>query len=63
MPRMGGPEMVEALDAMGVKVPLLFVSGYARTALPGSPDRVYGFVQRPFTMNTLLRALRGLLDA
>ncbi len=62
MPRMGGVALVEALEQAGVSVPVLFVSGYARQPLPEAPERPQAHLGKPFTLDALLRALRGLLD-
>ncbi len=62
MPRLGGTALVDALEEVGLHIPALFVSGYADSAVPSWSNRRYAFVHKPYTTETLLRALRGLLD-
>jgi len=64
MPEMGGQELVERLHARHPDLRVLFMSGYAErafglgTLLPGM-----GYLEKPFTVDTLMRRLREVLDA
>ena len=64
MPDLGGPELVERLAARGVDLRVLFMSGYSDEAVTRrvavGPRRV--LLRKPFTLDVLLRAVRGLLD-
>jgi two-component system cell cycle sensor histidine kinase/response regulator CckA len=65
MPRLGGADLAEKLQAQRPELPVLFVSGHAE---PGdaSPDaRVEGarFLQKPFDEDGLLQEVRFLLDS
>ena len=64
MPRMGGPEMVHRLLPLLPGVKVLFVSGYAAEALsPGEFEEAQpGYLQKPFTPETLARKVREVLD-
>jgi CheY-like chemotaxis protein len=64
MPEMGGSELIERLRARRPGLKVLFMSGYAeQAALPnGSVPRGSGFVEKPFTVETLMRRLRQVLD-
>jgi two-component system, cell cycle sensor histidine kinase and response regulator CckA len=64
MPEMGGREMVERLRTRRPALKVLFMSGYTEKAITTDglmPPRT-GFVEKPFTMEQLLRRLRELLD-
>jgi two-component system cell cycle sensor histidine kinase/response regulator CckA len=65
MPEMGGQELFERLRARSPNVRVLFMSGYAERAFTrnGSPPPGTGFVEKPFTVETLMRRLREVLDA
>ncbi|HYC32366.1 MAG TPA: ATP-binding protein, partial [Gemmatimonadales bacterium] len=64
MPEMGGRELVERLRTRRPTLKVLFMSGYTEKAI--SEDGVMppntGFVEKPFTVEQLLRRLRELLD-
>jgi len=64
MPRLGGRELVEQLQADGLTRTVLFVSGYTSTSIAHhgvfEPGRT--FLQKPFTQAGLLHAVRSLLD-
>ena len=64
MPEMGGRELVERLRTRRPALKVLFMSGYTEKAITTDglmPPRT-GFVEKPFTMEQLLRRLRELLD-
>ncbi len=64
MPKMGGKETFEALRALSPSLPILLSSGYtaeavARELLEKGAD---GFLQKPYSLSDLARAVRGALD-
>jgi two-component system, cell cycle sensor histidine kinase and response regulator CckA len=64
MPEMGGRELVDRLRARRPGLKVLYMSGYTQKAIATDgimPPRT-GFVEKPFTMEQLLRRLRELLD-
>ena len=66
MPRLGGRELVHRLATVRPSLRTLYISGYverdAGTFAVDLPAGV-GFLQKPFTPETLLQRLRGVLDA
>jgi signal transduction histidine kinase/ActR/RegA family two-component response regulator len=64
MPRMGGPELARQLVPMTPGIGILFLSGYTSDATLHQPiaGEEPGFLQKPFTMETLGRKVRELLD-
>jgi PAS domain S-box-containing protein len=65
MPEMGGHELIERLRAQRPELRVLFMSGYTERAFTsnGSMPAGTGFVEKPFTVETLMRRLREVLDA
>ena len=65
MPEMGGHELVERLRARRPGLRVLFMSGYAERAFisNGSIPQGTGYLEKPFTVETLMRRLREVLDA
>jgi len=65
MPEMGGHELVERLRAERPNLRVLFMSGYAERAFTsdGSMPSGTGYLEKPFTVETLMRRLREVLDA
>ena len=65
MPRMSGPTLAEQLADDRPEMKVLFVSGYAeRTVLQhGKIDVTKSFLQKPFSLKTLARKVREVLDA
>jgi two-component system cell cycle sensor histidine kinase/response regulator CckA len=64
MPEMGGQELVERLRARRPTLKVLYMSGYTEKAITTDglmPPRT-GFVEKPFTVEQLLRRLREVLD-
>lgn len=64
MPRMGGQELGESLNALGQDIPMLFISGFTgedivRRGLlkPDAPLQ-----EKPFTPETLVKRVREMLD-
>jgi two-component system, cell cycle sensor histidine kinase and response regulator CckA len=65
MPEMGGHELIERLRQRHPELRVLFMSGYAERALTndGSIPAGTGYLEKPFTVETLMRRLREVLDA
>ena len=65
MPRMGGPKLAELLADERPDMKVMFVSGYAeKTVLQhGKVDLTTGFLQKPFSLKTLARKVREVLEA
>ena len=64
MPEMGGHELVERLRARRPDLRVLFMSGYAERAFVsnGSMPAGTGYLEKPFTVEILMRRLREVLD-
>jgi PAS domain S-box-containing protein len=64
MPEMGGREMVERVRAHHPAMKVLFMSGYSERAVTsdGSMPPATGFVEKPFTVEQLIRRTREILD-
>ena len=65
MPEMGGRDLAERLHAARPDLPILFMSGYDARAVEthgALPDGA-ALVEKPFTIETLLRQVRTALDA
>ena len=64
MPQMGGPALAERLLPSRPGMKVIYVSGYADDAI-GDPRLAAGaaFLQKPFSLETLLRKVREILDA
>jgi CheY-like chemotaxis protein len=64
MPEMGGYELVELLRARRPEIRVVFMSGYAERALtsPGAVPSGSGYLEKPFTVETLMRRIREVLD-
>ena len=65
MPRMGGPTLAERLTDERPDMKVLFVSGYAENTVlqHGKIDVRTRFLQKPFSLKTLARKVREVLDA
>jgi two-component system cell cycle sensor histidine kinase/response regulator CckA len=65
MPRMSGRDLAEHLRVARANMRVLFMSGYAGAVLAhhGILEEEIHFLQKPFTTETLLRAIREVLDA
>ena len=65
MPRMAGPKLAELLADERPDMKVLFVSGYAeKTVLQhGKIDVTMRFLQKPFSLKTLARKVREVLEA
>jgi two-component system, cell cycle sensor histidine kinase and response regulator CckA len=64
MPEMGGRELVERLRARQPSLKVLFMSGYTERAISADGTMPAGtaFVEKPFTVDQLIRRLRKVLD-
>jgi CheY-like chemotaxis protein len=65
MPRLGGPRLAERLADERPDMKVLFVSGYAENTIlqHGKIDVRTRFLQKPFSLKTLARKVRDVLDA
>jgi CheY-like chemotaxis protein len=65
MPEIGGHELVERLRAERPDLRVLFMSGYTERALPNNLESSgrTGYLEKPFTVESLMRRLREILDA
>ena len=65
MPRMGGPMLAEQLAGERPDMKALFVSGYAENTVlrHGQIDIISRFLQKPFSLKTLGRKVREVLEA
>ena len=63
MPGMGGPQLAGQLAGLRPGLPVVFVSGYADTAIGGGVmDSSAHFVAKPFSAEELLETVRAALD-
>src|SRR6185295_14823652 len=64
MPRLSGPEVVRAVQAMRPGVKALFMSGYTNDAIgrQGVLEPGVHLLQKPFTSGALLGSVREVLD-
>lgn len=65
MPGMGGAELSRRLRQVDPTLPVLLVSGYTAGALehPTAPGDNAEFLQKPFSPQTLLERVRGVMEA
>jgi two-component system cell cycle sensor histidine kinase/response regulator CckA len=65
MPGMGGPKLAERLADERPDMRVLFVSGYAENTVlrHGKIDVITRFLQKPFSLKTLARKVREVLEA
>ena len=62
MPGMSGTELAKHFRVIKPGLKLLFISGYSDDVNIGSGDPSSAYLQKPFTLETLARAIRELLD-
>jgi CheY-like chemotaxis protein len=65
MPQMGGPALASRLIPRRPEMRVMYVSGYADEAI-GDPDLLRAgaaFLQKPFSLDALVRKVREVLDA
>ena len=65
LPGASGPKLADRLASSRPEMKVLFVSGYTADALVhGDMHRTdFAFLSKPFSLNTLARKIRGILDA
>jgi CheY-like chemotaxis protein len=63
MPQMGGPELAGRLLPLRPGLKVIYVSGYADEAIgdPGKLSAGAAFLQKPFSLDALLRSVRDTL--
>jgi FixJ family two-component response regulator len=63
MPHMGGRELVERLQTQGHDMKVLYVSGYTddATVYSGDLPPATAFLQKPFTLGSLLDKVKDVL--
>ncbi|HEX9047275.1 MAG TPA: ATP-binding protein, partial [Verrucomicrobiae bacterium] len=62
MPVMDGPATIIALRAINPEVPIIASSGFSSQSNLGAPPGNCRFIPKPYTAETMLRALHELLD-
>lgn len=63
MPEMGGREAYERIRAIRPSVPVIFASGYSDGMLPEqATEFAHRLVQKPYSRETILRAIRDALE-
>jgi len=64
MPRIGGAKLAERLRSLKPDLKVLFVSGYAEATVlrQGGIDLSTGFLQKPFSLKTLARKIREVIE-
>ncbi|MBI3357239.1 MAG: response regulator [Nitrospirae bacterium] len=62
MPGMSGTELAKHLRVIKPELKLLFISGYTDDVGIGAGDHASAYLQKPFTPETLAKAIRDLLD-
>ncbi|MDH4327251.1 MAG: response regulator [Nitrospira sp.] len=62
MPGMSGTELAQHLRVIKPDLKLFFISGYTDDVGLGAGDAASAYLQKPFTPETLARAIRDLLD-
>ncbi|HSE26875.1 MAG TPA: PAS domain S-box protein [Gemmatimonadales bacterium] len=61
MPRLSGPDLLDALRSRGARMPVLFATGYtAPRFLPADPG--VRFLEKPWSVEELARVVREALD-
>jgi DNA-binding NtrC family response regulator len=65
LPGASGPKLADKLTASRPEMKVLFVSGYTADALVhGDLHRTdFAFLSKPFSLNTLARKIRTILDS
>ncbi|MDH4235781.1 MAG: response regulator [Nitrospira sp.] len=64
MPKMRGSKLAERMTALQPDLKVLFMSGYAEDSMTaeGGLEQQRSFLQKPFTVSTLLEAVHNLLN-
>jgi two-component system, cell cycle sensor histidine kinase and response regulator CckA len=65
MPEMGGNELVQLLRIRNPGIRVVVMSGYAEQSVAnnGAMPAGVGFIEKPFTVDALMRQIRQVLDA
>ncbi len=65
MPQMSGPELAARIASLRPRMKILFMSGYTDSAVLHNSvlDPTLAYIQKPFTMDSLARKVREVLDA
>jgi PAS domain S-box-containing protein len=63
MPRMSVQELCERVRALRPDARMVFMSGYMNESMDSVRGWASAFIQKPFTVQALSRAVRGVLDA
>lgn len=64
MPRLDGPGVLARVRAAGSRLPILLISGrHSLLTIPAAGDLLAAFLPKPFTLDTLRRAVEALLAA
>jgi two-component system, cell cycle sensor histidine kinase and response regulator CckA len=65
MPKLSGRELSERISAIQPSVKVLFMSGYTNDSIVnhGILDGDTWFIQKPFTLESLVRRVREVLDS
>ncbi len=61
MPVLDGPETMRALRRLAPELPIIYVSGSEEILLGKEPEGVQGILAKPFTMDSLLQALKDAI--
>jgi two-component system, cell cycle sensor histidine kinase and response regulator CckA len=63
MPKMNGPELYHRLQDLIPGLKVLFISGYASSAMvrDGALDETVNFLPKPFSAEALLKRISGLI--
>ncbi len=63
MPRLNGYGVLDRLEKAGRQMPVLLMSAVRPADLGGYRDQVVGFMQKPFSLDTLLDRVADLVDS
>lgn len=62
MPALDGMEMMRAMRADGITVPIVLISAVSEARIPGHDDGLHqGFLQKPYHENRLIEVVEQLL--
>ena len=64
MPKKNGREVYEVLHEINPDIKVLFTSGYTEDVIlaKGIEDKVFDFIAKPLSLQTLLQKIRDILD-
>ena len=65
MPRLDGGETLREIRTLAPRLPVVLMSGYSERELSErfAGQNVAGFLQKPFTLETLRQRMRGALES